>query len=113
MTDVFLVLHFFFLPMLLRFLNLMIRLFILQAEKDYTSNGPKSPWVSFASLFQTISGKISSKDMNLVCIHYEMFKCPKLAGMNLLRSLLIVGDQFLKSKVANLQAKVHPTNARP
>ncbi|KAI5656357.1 hypothetical protein M9H77_25150 [Catharanthus roseus] len=76
--------------------------------------GPKSPWMSFASLFQAISEKISSRDMNLVRIHYEMLRCQKLSRDEFITKLrLIVGDQLLKSTVTNLQGKVQPTNARP
>lgn len=39
-----------------------------------TSRAPKSPWMRFASLFEAISDKISSKDMDLVNTHYELFR---------------------------------------
>jgi hypothetical protein len=68
---------------------------------------PKSPWMPFPMLFEAISEKISSKDMERVFANYELLKNKVLNRDNFVKRLrLLVGDQLLKSTITSLQSKV-------
>ncbi|XP_057467364.1 inactive poly [ADP-ribose] polymerase RCD1-like isoform X1 [Actinidia eriantha] len=72
-----------------------------------TSKTPKSPWMSFAMLFDAISNKIAPKDMKLVNFHYNLFRSKKISRDDFIRKLrLIVGDQLLRSTITGLQCKL-------
>ncbi|KAM7493892.1 hypothetical protein LguiB_028501 [Lonicera macranthoides] len=67
---------------------------------------PKSPWMPFPVLFQAISDKITSKDMDLVKTNYELLRRKVLSRDTFVKRLrLIVGDQLLKSAITSLQSK--------
>jgi len=68
---------------------------------------PKSPWMPFPMLFEAISDKISSKDMDRVKTNYELLRRKVLSRDIFVKRLrLIVGDQLLKSTITSLQPKV-------
>ncbi|XP_057976361.1 inactive poly [ADP-ribose] polymerase RCD1-like [Malania oleifera] len=68
---------------------------------------PKSPWMPFPMLFSAISDKVSVKDMNLIHIHYDLFKRKKINREEFIKRLrLIVGDNLLRSTITSLQHKV-------
>uniref|UniRef100_A0A7N0UYD6 Inactive poly [ADP-ribose] polymerase RCD1-like n=1 Tax=Kalanchoe fedtschenkoi TaxID=63787 RepID=A0A7N0UYD6_KALFE len=68
---------------------------------------PKSPWMPFPLLFESISKKVSPKTMNVVYYHYNQFKCKNIIsrGEFIKRLRLAVGDPLLKSTITSLQCK--------
>ncbi|KAF7829187.1 inactive poly [ADP-ribose] polymerase RCD1-like isoform X1 [Senna tora] len=72
-----------------------------------TPRAPKSPWIPFPKLFAAISNKVSPKDMELINIHYELFRSKKIARDEFVKKLrLIVGDALLRTTITNLQCKI-------
>lgn len=39
-----------------------------------SSRTPKSPWMPFPMLFSAISSEVAPKDMELVNVHYDLFR---------------------------------------
>ncbi|KAM7491022.1 hypothetical protein LguiA_033943 [Lonicera macranthoides] len=76
-------------------------------DSGSTTRMPKSPWMPFPMLFQAISDKITSKDMDRVKANYELLRRKVLTRDIFVKRLrLIVGDQLLKNTITSLQSKV-------
>ncbi|XP_040373652.1 inactive poly [ADP-ribose] polymerase RCD1-like [Rosa chinensis] len=68
---------------------------------------PKSPWMPFKALFEAISKEVAPKDMKLVNVHYDLFRCKKISRDGFIQKLrAIVGDALLRSTIMSLQCKV-------
>ncbi|KAI3522635.1 hypothetical protein L1887_00572 [Cichorium endivia] len=67
---------------------------------------PKSPWMPFSMLFESISDKVAPSDMKSVYIYYESFRAKKMNREEFIKKLRsLVGDQILRSTISNLQCK--------
>lgn len=72
-----------------------------------TSRGPNSPWMPFSKLFEAISDKVASDDMNQVRILYDSLRGKKMSREEFIKNLRsIVGDEILRSTISSLQSKV-------
>ncbi|KAF3449363.1 hypothetical protein FNV43_RR10091 [Rhamnella rubrinervis] len=68
---------------------------------------PKSPWMPFPMLFSAISSEVAPKDMELVNVHYDLFRAKKITRADFVKKLrLIVGDTLLRSTITKLQCKI-------
>lgn len=68
---------------------------------------PRSPWMPFPLLFAAISNEITSKDMGLVKMNYELFRKKQISRDDFVRRLrLTVGDSLLRTAITNLQRKI-------
>ncbi|XP_062027958.1 inactive poly [ADP-ribose] polymerase RCD1 isoform X1 [Rosa rugosa] len=75
---------------------------------------PKSPWMPFKALFEAISKEVAPKDMKLVNVHYDLFRCKKISRDGFIQKLrAIVGDALLRSTIMSLQCKLPPRTACP
>ncbi|KAK9928044.1 hypothetical protein M0R45_025200 [Rubus argutus] len=79
-----------------------------------SSTTPKSPWMPFAALFEAISKEVAPKDMKLVNVHYDLFRCKKISRDGFIQKLrAIIGDALLRSTIMSLQCKQPPRSAFP
>ncbi|KAF3449332.1 hypothetical protein FNV43_RR10060 [Rhamnella rubrinervis] len=70
------------------------------------SNPPKSPWMPFAKLFESISKDIAPDDMKLVTGHYELFRRKEISRDDFIKRLRsITGDKLLRSTILSVQRK--------
>ncbi|KAK7252432.1 hypothetical protein RIF29_36361 [Crotalaria pallida] len=61
----------------------------------------------FPLFFAAIKGKIPSKDMELIIMHYQEYKAKKMTREDfVLRLRLIVGDTLIRDTVTRLQCKI-------
>lgn len=67
---------------------------------------PKSPWMPFSMLFESISDKVAPENMESVHKYYELFRAKKINREEFIKRLRsLVGDQILRSTISNLQCK--------
>ncbi|XP_024934862.1 inactive poly [ADP-ribose] polymerase RCD1 isoform X1 [Ziziphus jujuba] len=70
---------------------------------------PKSPWMPFARLFETISKEVAPEVMKLVNVHFDLFRSKEISRDDFIKKLRsIVGDKLLRSSIMSLQRKPCP-----
>ncbi|KAK4787483.1 hypothetical protein SAY86_011316 [Trapa natans] len=68
---------------------------------------PRSPWMPFPMLFDAISDKICTEDMNMINSSYNLFRDKKMTRDEFVKKLrVIVGDDLLRSTITALQCKI-------
>jgi hypothetical protein len=68
---------------------------------------PTSPWMAFPMLFDAIRDKVPAKAMEVMNMHYLLFKSKKMTRADLVMKLrAIVGDALLRDTLTGLKRKI-------